>query len=127
MSLFSRKRVLFSRFTWVAIVALVGMIILCGIAPAWTDTAMALQASLSELPITFPVQSPEVAAYFGRIARPYDVASFSPSQTHLLPEDALGQRMERTSAQSLPMSTQPSCRHSASNTIRRLLLHGCSR
>lgn len=93
MSLFLRKRARFSRFTRVAIVTRVGMTFLCAMASSWTDTVMALQTNLSELPITFPVQSPEVAAYFGRIARPYDVASLSPSQTHLLPEDALGQKM----------------------------------
>lgn len=40
--------------------------------------ASALQVDLSELPILFPVQSPDVAVYFGEIARKDDIAAGSP-------------------------------------------------
>jgi len=53
----------------------------------------AFQTNLSELPITFPVQSPEVALYFAEIARPQDVAAISPSDLQLLPPDIAGHRM----------------------------------
>jgi hypothetical protein len=53
----------------------------------------AQQADLDQLPISFPVQSPEVAAYFHEIARPDDIASVPPSQLFLLPQDTVGQKM----------------------------------
>jgi hypothetical protein len=54
---------------------------------------MALQTAQSELPISFPVQSPEVAAYFAEMARPGDIASVSPAQLFLLSQDTVGQKM----------------------------------
>jgi hypothetical protein len=54
---------------------------------------MAWQTDLSQLPITFPVQSPEVAAYFHEIARPEDIASVAPASLFLLSQDVSGQKM----------------------------------
>jgi hypothetical protein len=48
---------------------------------------------LSQLPLSFPVQSPEVAAYFQEIARPQDIASVPPAQLFLLSQDSVGQKM----------------------------------
>ena len=55
--------------------------------------AMSGQMDISQLPITFPVQSPEVAAYFAEIARPGDIASVSPTLLHLIPQDTVGEKM----------------------------------
>jgi hypothetical protein len=55
--------------------------------------AGAQQGDLSELPITFPVQSPEVAAFFHEIAGPQDLASVPPAQLFLLHEDTVGQKL----------------------------------
>jgi len=49
--------------------------------------------SLADLPLTFPVQSPEVIAFFNRVARPTDIASFPTAVLHLLPQVTAGQRM----------------------------------
>ena len=64
-----------------------------GIASSEPDPVMAFQSELSELAISFPVQSPEVAAYFDQIARPQDIATLSPSNLHLLEQDATGHKM----------------------------------
>lgn len=48
---------------------------------------------LSELPLSFPVQAPEVAAYFQEIALPGDSASFPPDRQFLLPGDSPGLKM----------------------------------
>jgi hypothetical protein len=55
--------------------------------------AEARQGNLSELPITFPVQSPEVAAFFHEIAGPQDLASVPPEQLFLLHQDTVGQKL----------------------------------
>lgn len=46
---------------------------------------------LSTLPITFPIMSPEMAAYFNRIARPDDIALILSGHMNLLPEITSGQ------------------------------------
>lgn len=56
-------------------------------------TAMARQTDLSQLPLSFPVQSPEVAAYFQEIARPQDIASVPSTQLFLLSQESAGQKM----------------------------------
>jgi hypothetical protein len=45
------------------------------------------------MPLSFPVQSPEVAAYFGEIARPGDTASVPPERLFLLSQVAVDQKM----------------------------------
>jgi hypothetical protein len=54
---------------------------------------MAGQTDLSQLPLSFPVQSPEVAAYFQEIARPQDIASVPPTQLFLLSQESVGRKM----------------------------------
>jgi hypothetical protein len=61
--------------------------------PSLPPVAMAQQTDLSQLPLSFPVQSPEVAAYFQEIARPQDIASFPPERLFLLSQDTVGQKM----------------------------------
>jgi hypothetical protein len=85
------KRFLRSKMATMA--ALVLMSLFYVIASSWPAAAMTFQTNLSELPLTFPVQSPEVAAYFNQIARPQDIASFPPSVIHLLPQVTAGQKM----------------------------------
>lgn len=77
----------------VAIAALIAVSLLCGVQSSWPAAAMTSQTDLSELPLTFPVQSPEVIAYFNQIARPQDIASFPPPFIHLLPQVTVGQKM----------------------------------
>ncbi len=77
----------------VTIAMLIAMSPLCGVASSWHAAAMTPQTDLSELPLTFPVQSPEVAAYFNQIARPQDIASFPTPFVSLLPQVTAGQRM----------------------------------
>ncbi|MFC2037062.1 hypothetical protein ACFLYD_03705 [Chloroflexota bacterium] len=90
-----------ARFPWLRMATLVALVLT---ALFWTTgrsesvslssaVARAQQADLDQLPITFPVQSPEVAAYFHEIARPEDIASVPPSQLFLLPQDTVGQKM----------------------------------
>lgn len=62
-------------------------------APLSPPVVMAWQTDLSVLPISFPIQSPEVAAYFHEIARPQDIASVAPASLFLLSQDAPGQKM----------------------------------
>jgi hypothetical protein len=64
---------------------LAGSLLPCG--------AGATQGGLAELPITFPVQSPEVAAFFHEIAGPQDMASVPPAQLFLLHQDTVGQKL----------------------------------
>ena len=54
---------------------------------------LAYQSDLSGLPLTFPAQTPEIVAYFNKIARPQDIASFPPMAIHLLPQVTAGQKM----------------------------------
>ncbi|MCK4450224.1 MAG: hypothetical protein KAX26_06500, partial [Anaerolineae bacterium] len=77
----------------VAIAALIAVSLLCDVGSSWSAAAMTSQTDLSELPLTFPVQSPEVVAYFDQIARPQDIASFPPPFIHLLPRVTAGQKM----------------------------------
>jgi hypothetical protein len=83
----------FPRSKMAIMAALVLTSLFCGIASPWPAAAMTFQTNLSELPLTFPVQSPEIAAYFDQLARPQDVASFPPSVIHLLPQVTAGQKM----------------------------------
>jgi hypothetical protein len=83
----------FPRSKMATMAALVLTSLFCGIASPWPAAAMTFQTNLSELPLTFPVQSPEIAAYFNQIARPQDIASFPPSVIHLLPQVTAGQKM----------------------------------
>ena len=53
----------------------------------------AQQTDLSQLPISFPVHAPEVAAYFDEIARPGDSASVLPDRLFLLSQTELGTKM----------------------------------
>jgi hypothetical protein len=46
----------------------------------------------SQMPITFPVQSSEIAAYFNQVARPQDIAAFPEAHMHLLPEITAGRK-----------------------------------
>jgi hypothetical protein len=57
------------------------------------SSVLAVQVDLSALPVSFPVQSPEVAAYFGEIAREGDIASVSPDSLDLVTGSASGQVM----------------------------------
>jgi hypothetical protein len=68
-------------------------VLLCCLAPLPCRAAPDAQADLSRLPITFPVQSPEVAAYFAQVAGAQDIASLSPEGLSLLPEGHAGQVM----------------------------------
>ena len=49
--------------------------------------------NLCDLPLTFPVQSPEIAHYFSQIARPDDLAAIPDRNTAVLPGIAAGQKM----------------------------------
>lgn len=52
---------------------------------AWSHGSAAAQPTdLSQLPISFPIHAPEVAAYFDEMARPGDLASFLPDRLFLL-------------------------------------------
>lgn len=62
-------------------------------APLSPALTLAQETDLSQLPLTFPVQSPEVAAYFNEIARPDDIASVAPGSLFLLSQATEGQRM----------------------------------
>jgi hypothetical protein len=75
------------------IFVLVGTLWASALAWPWGVAAQEIepQASrLSELPVTFPIQSPEVAAFFQEIARADDSASFPPDRQFLLPGDSPG-------------------------------------
>lgn len=76
-----------------AVATLAALRLLCGIALPWSAAAMTSCTNLAELPLTFPIQSPEIAAYFNQIARSQDVASFPTSAIHLLPQVTVGQKM----------------------------------
>ena len=77
--------------------AVLGTLLLTGLLAAagsmMPAVATAWQADLSQLPITFPVQSPEVAAYFSEMAQPGDMASVFPMHLFLLSQDTVGQKM----------------------------------
>ena len=53
----------------------------------------AQQPDLSQLPISFPVHAPEVAAYFNEMARPGDSASVLPDRHFLLSQTEVGEKM----------------------------------
>lgn len=53
----------------------------------------AQQTDLSQLPISFPVHAPEVAAYFNEMARPSDSASVLPDRLFLLSQIEVGETM----------------------------------
>ena len=61
----------------------------------WSQPAVAQTSlpELSALPLTFPVQSPEIAAYFNRVADPDDIAAFPEPFVHLLPQVTTGRKM----------------------------------
>ena len=51
-----------------------------------------IPVELSELPITFPVQSPELATFFSEVARSEDMAGFPSQYIHLLMQISAGQK-----------------------------------
>jgi hypothetical protein len=55
-------------------------------------TAQTTESVLADLPVTFPVQSPEVAAYFNQIARPGDMASFPQPVLQMTGEVSVGKK-----------------------------------
>jgi hypothetical protein len=61
--------------------------------PSLTAVVRAQTTDLSQLPISFPVQAPEVAAYFNEIARPGDSASIPPERLFLLSQSIEDHRM----------------------------------
>lgn len=73
--------------------ALLVVSLMCAAEFSWPVAAMISRTALSELPLTFPVQSPEIAAYFNQVARPQDVATFPLAFIHLLPQVTAGQKM----------------------------------
>jgi hypothetical protein len=54
---------------------------------------MAQEPDLSELPISFPIHAPEVAAYFDEMARPGDTASVPLDRLFLLSQMEAGEKM----------------------------------
>ena len=74
----------------VLIAALLAGPLLAILAPA---AVMAQQTDLSELPISFPIHAPEVAAYFDEIARPADTASVPLDRLFLLSQMESGEKM----------------------------------
>lgn len=54
---------------------------------------LAQKPDLSQLPISFPVHAPEVAAYFNEMARPGDSASVLPDRHFLLSQTEAGEKM----------------------------------
>jgi hypothetical protein len=92
----SRLQQKFKRYTKSKMLSTAMITLLClifGIASSWPAVSKAFQPNLSELPLTFPVQSPEIAEYFNQIARPQDIASFPPSAIPLLSQVTQGQKM----------------------------------
>ena len=81
---------------WLPLLAM-GLQVLGSTGLAWAavspPVALTWQKDLSQLPISFPVQSPDVAAYFQEMAGPADIASILPAQLFLLPEGTPGQKM----------------------------------
>jgi hypothetical protein len=70
-------------------------VLLAVLVPAATvpAAAVAQQTDLSELPISFPIHAPEVAAYFDEIARPGDTASVPLDRLFLLSQMEAGEKM----------------------------------
>jgi hypothetical protein len=77
---------------FIAVVVLIAVSLLSGLMPPLPAAAMTSQAKLAELPLTFPVQSTEIATYFNQIARPQDIAAFPVAHIRLLPEVTAGQK-----------------------------------
>jgi hypothetical protein len=83
----------FHRSYVIALATLIAVSFLCSTDSPWCAAVVMSQVDLSELPLTFPVQSPEVAAYFNQIARTQDIASFPLRVVHLMPMVTVGQKM----------------------------------
>lgn len=66
------------------------VLLLSGQSPADVQSA---SNGPGNLPLTFPIQSAEVASYFNEIARPEDIASFPTPYISLLDQVTAGQRM----------------------------------
>lgn len=62
-------------------------------APAPIPVNTPAPTELCTLPLTFPVQSSEIAAYFNQVARPEDIAAFPSLYVQLLPQVTAGQKM----------------------------------
>lgn len=69
------------------------MSLVCGVGLSLSPAAMTPRTALSELPLTFPVQSPEIAAHCNQVARSEDITSFSPAFVHFLPQVTVAQKM----------------------------------
>ena len=78
----------------IILISLLMMIsLLYGVAWSWPGARMTAQGEVSALPVTFPIQSAEIAAYFNQIAGPDDIAAFPEPFVRLLPHVTAGKKM----------------------------------
>lgn len=74
-------------------IAILAMVLSFAGAVAGIEASWAAQVELSPIPISFPIQSAEVAAYFEQVAGPQDIATLAPADLNLLPQDTTGLKM----------------------------------
>jgi hypothetical protein len=82
-----------NRFVHVAIILIAALMIFGTSFSAAPALATPPSANLADLPLTFPIQSPEVAAYFNQIARPDDIATISASSKSSISQINAGRKM----------------------------------
>lgn len=74
-------------------IAILAMALSFAGAVAGIDASWAAQVEPSPIPISFPIQSAEVAAYFEEVAGPQDIATLAPADLNLLPQNTTGLKM----------------------------------